>query len=69
MIHIISTECNETIPQQEETIPTELSPGKPPIHKNHIEIEDLASFKSSKELFPNVEPYIKILPKGAKSKL
>lgn len=32
-------------------------------------INDLAVFKSSKELYPMVQPYIEIQPKGAKSKL
>lgn len=32
-------------------------------------ISDLAVFKSSKELYPMVQPYIEIQPKGAKSKL
>lgn len=34
-----------------------------------IRITDLAVFKSSKELYPLVKPYINIQPKGAKSKL
>lgn len=32
-------------------------------------IDDLAVFKSSKELYPMVQPYMDIKPKGAKSKL
>lgn len=36
---------------------------------NTILINDLAVFKSSKELYPMVQPYIDIQPKGAKSKL
>lgn len=38
-------------------------------YQNVILINDLAVFKSSKELYPMVQPYIDILPKGAKSKL
>lgn len=34
-----------------------------------VRIDDLAVFKSSKELYPMVQPYIDIQPKGAKSKL
>lgn len=34
-----------------------------------IQIKDLAVFKSSKGLYPMVQPYIDIQPKGAKSKL
>lgn len=37
--------------------------------KDAILIDDLATFKSSKELYPMVQPYIDIKPKGAKSKL
>lgn len=36
---------------------------------NTTKIQDLAVFKSSKELYPMVQPYIDIQPKGAKSKL
>lgn len=36
---------------------------------NTVQITDLANFKSSKELYPMVQPYIEIQPKGAKSKL
>lgn len=36
---------------------------------NIFQIDDLAVFKSSKELYPMVQPYIDIQPKGAKSKL
>lgn len=36
---------------------------------NIVRIDDLAVFKSSKELYPMVQPYIDIQPKGAKSKL
>lgn len=36
---------------------------------NTLLIDDLATFKSSKELYPMVQPYIDIKPKGAKSKL
>lgn len=35
---------------------------------NIIQINDLTIFKSSKELYPIVQPYIDIPPKGAKSK-
>jgi insulysin len=34
-----------------------------------ILITDLTTFKSSKELYPMVEPYIIIKPKGGKCKL
>lgn len=34
-----------------------------------VAITDLATFKSSKELYPMVQPYIDIQPKGARSKL
>lgn len=34
-----------------------------------VPIKDLAIFKSSKELYPMVQPYINIQPKGGKSKL
>lgn len=37
--------------------------------ENIVRINDLAVFKSSKELYPMVQPYIDIQPKGAKSKL
>lgn len=34
-----------------------------------VNISDLATFKSSKELYPIVQPYINIQPKGGRSKL
>lgn len=42
---------------------------KPEKSKNLIDILDLATFKSSKELYPMVQPYINIQPKGRRSKL
>ncbi|XP_063697164.1 insulin-degrading enzyme [Culicoides brevitarsis] len=62
VIYITSTDCTEKAPASD----TENQVEQQPIH---TKIEDLATFKSTKELYPNVEPYIKILPKGAKSKL
>lgn len=66
-IHIVSTadggvgNSNEI----ESTPATEFIDRRP----NTILINDLAVFKSSKELYPMVQPYIDIQPKGAKSKL
>lgn len=37
--------------------------------KDRIFIKELASFKSGKELYPIVQPFINVQPKGAKSKL
>lgn len=65
MIYITSTECTEQAPEQS----TENQIEDSSLRAGHTQIEDLASFKATKELYPNVEPYIKILPKGAKSKL
>lgn len=39
------------------------------VAENLVRITDLAIFKSSKELYPMVQPYINIQPKGGKSKL
>lgn len=36
---------------------------------NAVRITDLAVFKSSKELYPIVQPYIHVQPKGGRSKL
>lgn len=65
MIYITSTECTEQAPEQSSENQIEANTTRP----IPTQIEDLASFKATKELYPNVEPYIKILPKGAKSKL
>lgn len=67
-IHIVSTAEGgvgnatevEEMPANDEPIARKL---------NTIDINDLAIFKSSKELYPMVQPYIDIQPKGAKSKL
>lgn len=68
-IHIVSTaeggvgnsnEIDDTPSEDAETINR---------RPDTILINDLAVFKSSKELYPMVQPYIDIQPKGAKSKL
>lgn len=68
-IHIVSTaeggvgnsnEIDNTPSELNETIQRRPEP---------LLINDLAVFKSSKELYPMVQPYIEIQPKGAKSKL
>lgn len=67
VIYITSTECTEQAPELAQASENKIE--DKPIRATHAQIEDLASFKATKELYPNVEPYIKILPKGAKSKL
>lgn len=69
-IHIVSTAqggIGHPIPNEIDDTPagTEIIDRRP----NTILINDLAVFKSSKELYPMVQPYIDIQPKGAKSKL
>lgn len=69
-IHIVSTAqggIGYPIPNEINDTPatTEIIDRRP----NTILINDLAVFKSSKELYPMVQPYIDIQPKGAKSKL
>lgn len=59
-VHITST-LNS--PQNDENLTEEYSSDKCKV------ISDLSSFKSSKELFPVVRPYLNVHPKGAKSKL
>lgn len=62
-IHIVST-AEGGVGNPEDDLSTE------PDRKSHtVQISDLAVFKSSKELYPMVQPYIDIQPKGAKSKL
>lgn len=39
------------------------------VSKNRLVINELSSFKAGKELYPIVQPYINVQPKGAKSKL
>lgn len=69
-IHIVSTaeggvgNSNEVDDTTETTINEQNDR-----YQNVILIKDLAVFKSSKELYPMVQPYIDIQPKGAKSKL
>lgn len=68
-IHIVSTaeggvgNANEI--KDESTVTETLHDRRP----NTELITDLAVFKSSKELYPCLQPYINIQPKGAKSKL
>lgn len=63
-IHIVSTA--EGGAAHEDNTDTD----KPDRSNDLIMITDLATFKSSKELYPIVQPYIcDIQPKGAKSKL
>lgn len=68
-IHIVSTADggagNSNEIDSTSTTSNELIDRRP----NTIVINDLAVFKSSKELYPMVQPYIDIQPKGAKSKL
>lgn len=72
-IHILSTAeggIGSSTPSDEATAtPTEEADQTLPIRPQPILINDLAVFKSSKELYPIVQPYIAIQPKGAKSKL
>lgn len=63
-IHIVST-AEGGVGHAENT-----DDEKPDRPDDMIMISDLATFKSSKELYPMVQPYIcDIQPKGAKSKL
>lgn len=69
-IHIVSTAeggvgNSNAIEENPEAAAAELAERK----ENIVRISDLAVFKSSKELYPMVQPYIDIQPKGAKSKL
>lgn len=69
-IHIVST-ADGGVGRNDTTDPIILAT---PEHgserrSNTNVINDLAVFKSSKELYPMVQPYIDITPKGAKSKL
>lgn len=69
-IHIVSTAEGgvghpDTVETNEITSPEHGGDRKAAI----AVIDDLAVFKSSKELYPMVQPYIDIQPKGAKSKL
>lgn len=69
-IHIISTADggvgnSNAIVENPTAAHTELTERK----ENIVHVNDLAVFKSSKELYPMVQPYIDIQPKGAKSKL
>lgn len=62
-LHIVSTAEGgighpDTLEEENPSRPNEL-----------VVISDLASFKSSKELYAVAQPYINIQPKGGKSKL
>lgn len=67
-IHIVST-AEGGIGNSNEIDETPVEAEQIDRRPNTILIEDLAIFKSSKELYPMVQPYIDIQPKGAKSKL
>ncbi|XP_058058342.1 insulin-degrading enzyme [Anopheles bellator] len=76
-VHVVSTAeggagviktPDEQEPTTEQT--EESSVATPlPTTKDFTKITDLASFKSSRSLFPLVQPYIDILPKGGRCKL
>lgn len=64
LIHVLSTaEGGAGHPNTDEVKPTDTP------KTEHISIKELSSFKSSKELYSLVQPYINIQPKGGKSKL
>lgn len=68
-IHILSSaEGGVANPNEAEQLDdgTEAESQRKP---NTFIIKDLTMFKASKELYPMVQPYIDIQPKGAKSKL
>lgn len=67
-IHIVST-AEGGVGNTNEVDGTPIDYERIDRNANTIRIEDLAVFKSSKELYPMVQPYIEIQPKGAKSKL
>lgn len=67
-IHIVST-AEGGVGNTNEVDGTPIDYERIERNPNTIRIEDLAVFKSSKELYPMVQPYIDIQPKGAKSKL
>lgn len=56
-VHIVSTQTT----QDEEVVEH--------ILKRHAKISDVVAFKSSKELFPLMSPFLNIKAKGARSKL
>lgn len=65
-IHIVST-ADGNMAQDDK--PTALNDDDTENAIKIVSINDLATFKSSKELYPMVQPYINIQPKGGKSKL
>lgn len=67
-IHIVST-AEGGVGNTNEIDGTPIDYERIERNPNTVRIEDLAVFKSSKELYPMVQPYIDIQPKGAKSKL
>lgn len=67
-IHIVST-AEGGVGNTNEIDGTPIDYERIERNPNTIRVEDLAVFKSSKELYPMVQPYIDIQPKGAKSKL
>lgn len=70
-IHIVSTAEDGAGHPDTAKPEGESADDKPfqPKDGERIIITDLASFKSSKELYPMVQPYISIQPKGGRSKL
>ncbi|XP_052900222.1 insulin-degrading enzyme [Anopheles moucheti] len=71
-IHVVSTADRGTAPDVEES-PAEVEPEptaeQNTVIKDFIRVTDLASFKSSRSLYPLAQPYMDIMPKGGRCKL
>ncbi|XP_053668951.1 insulin-degrading enzyme [Anopheles marshallii] len=71
-IHVVSTVEGKAAPDVEES-PTEAeaisTAVQNTIKKDFVRVTDLASFKSSRSLYPLAQPYMEIMPKGGRCKL
>uniref|UniRef100_A0A1Q3FFH3 Insulin-degrading enzyme n=1 Tax=Culex tarsalis TaxID=7177 RepID=A0A1Q3FFH3_CULTA len=68
-IHVVSTAEGGAGHRDAPTEATERTTNETADAKDFVKVCDLASFKSTRALYPMVQPYIDIKPKGSKCKL
>lgn len=68
-IHVVSTAEGGAGHKDAPTEVTEQTTNEATSKKDFVKVSDLASFKSARALYPLVQPYIDIKPKGSRCKL
>lgn len=68
-IHVVSTADGGAGHKDVSADVSEKSTNDTTAQKDFVKVSDLAGFKSTRALYPMVQPYIDIKPKGSKCKL